>query len=123
MSRTPLAIALASAAALSGCEQQEVTINTGLEDNVATNDVVLPPSIAASKIYRCKDNSVVYIDWLSDQKTANVRTEENGHPTQVTTVEPGKPLTAPTGLSVTGTAAAPSISVTLPGGSAKTCKA
>ena len=28
--------------------------------------VVLPPSIQASKAYRCKDNSLVYIDWLSD---------------------------------------------------------
>ena len=45
--------------------------------------VELPPAIAASKIYRCKDNSVVYIDWLSDNKSANVRTDKNGAATHV----------------------------------------
>ena len=43
----------------------------------------MPPSITASKIYRCADNKVVYVDWLSDKKTANVRTEQGGSPTQV----------------------------------------
>ena len=33
---------------------------------------MLPPAIAASKTYRCKDNSLVYIDWLSDG-TARVK--------------------------------------------------
>ena len=128
MTRT-LTLTLVAAAALAGCDNNGHTIVAGpgadQETNSAANsNVQLPPSIAATKIYRCSgDNSVVYVDWLSDQKTANIRTEENGHPTQVTTAEPGKPLTAPNGLTLTGTAEAPSVTVTLPGGGAKTCKA
>ena len=34
--------------------------------------VELPPAIAASKTYRCKDNSVVRIDWLRGDKGAYV---------------------------------------------------
>ena len=127
MTRTPLLITLVAAAALAGCDSSDHTIVAGPpgdeETNKAANaDVTLPPSIAASKIYRCSgDNSVVYVDWLSDNKTANVRTEESGSPTQVTTAEEGKPLTAANGLSLTGTAAGSSVNVTLPGGAAKTC--
>ena len=34
--------------------------------------VELPPAIAASKTYRCKDNSLVQIDWLQGGKGAYV---------------------------------------------------
>lgn len=72
MTRTPLIIALAATAALAGCNKQSHTIVAGgPEDdnttNVASNGpVALPPSISASKSYRCKDNKLVYVDWLSD---------------------------------------------------------
>ena len=36
----------------------------------------LPPSIAASKTYRCKDNSLVYVDWLSDGSARVKKTRE-----------------------------------------------
>ena len=45
---------------------------------MANANVALPPSITASKTYRCKDNSIVYIDWLSDRKLADVN--EVGEP-------------------------------------------
>jgi len=79
MTRTPLMLALVAAAALAGCNKQSHTIVAGpdgVDDNTADvnlADVKLPPSITASHIYRCKDNSVLYIDWLSDN-TARVRT-------------------------------------------------
>ena len=73
-----------------------------------TRSVVLPPSIAASKTYRCGDNSVVFVDWLSDNKTANVRTDATGSPTQVVAAEPGKPLTG-SGISLTGSATGSSV--------------
>ena len=72
-------LALLAAAALAGCNKEDHTIVAGgpADDDanrVAANaNVELPPSIASSKIYRCKDNSVVYVDWMSDNKTANVR--------------------------------------------------
>lgn len=124
MTRTSLLITLAAAAALAGCDNSAQNIVAGPDTggpNSAAN-VTLPPSIAASKIYRCSgDNSVVYIDWLSDNKTANVRTEQGGAPTQVVAPEPGQPMTEAGGLSLTGTAAASSVSVTLPGQRPKTC--
>jgi hypothetical protein len=116
-------LCLTAAAAIAGCDQQDVTVNTGLEgDNVATNDVVLPPSIAASKIYRCKDNSIVYIDWLSDRKSANVRTDRNGPPTHLVAPAEGEPMVAE-GFSLTGTGAASSVTLTRPGKGSQSCKA
>jgi hypothetical protein len=96
MTRTTLLITLAAAAALAGCNKESHTIGEAeaADNNVASAPVALPPSITASKIYRCADNKVVYVDWLSDNKTANVRTEQAGSPTLVTTAEPGKPRAA-----------------------------
>ena len=71
MTRTPLILALGVAAALAGCNKEDHTIVAGgpqeVPDNALANGpVTLPPSVTASKAYRCKDNSLVYIDWLSD---------------------------------------------------------
>ena len=89
--------------------------------------VELPPAIAASKTYRCKDNSVVRIDWLSD-KTAYV----HGDGQAQTHVKPAVPaegqpastdLVAEGGYLVKGDAAASTISVAVPGKGAQSCKA
>ena len=71
MTRTPLLLTLIAAAAIAGCDNNGQTIvagpdgtDNGAEVNLA--DVELPPSIVASHAYRCKDNSLVYIDWLSN---------------------------------------------------------
>src|SRR5579859_960365 len=101
MTRTPLLIALAAAAALTGCKQESHTIVAGPDvdegqSNVASNGpVALPPSVAASKIYRCADNKIVYVDYLSDNKSANIRTDKAGTPTLVTAPAVGKPMTGP----------------------------
>lgn len=90
MTRNTLLITLTAAAALAGCNKQSHTITadpTG--DNLAANaPVALPPSITGSKSYRCKDNQLVYVDWMSDG-TARVKKtrEEVG-----TTVTPGAEL-------------------------------
>src|SRR6476646_6910161 len=103
MTRTTLLIMLAATAALAGCNKENHTIVAGGPDAdnqanvVANGPVALPPSITATKIYRCADNKIVYVDWMSDNKSANVRTEKEGSPTQVTTTDPGKPMTAPGG--------------------------
>ena len=88
MTRTPLLITLGVAAALAGCNKEDHTIVAGGPDegtaNVAENGpVALPPSVTASKSYRCKDNSLVYIDWLSDG-TARVKKTRNEVGTSVT---------------------------------------
>ena len=126
MTRTPLLITLAAAAALAGCNKDDHTIVAGgpAGDNVAANEpVALPPSIAASKIYRCADNKVVYVDYLSDGKTANVRTEQGGSPTQVVAAEAGKPMTGPAGYEVNGAAGAATAKIAVPGHPSQSCKA
>ena len=127
MTRTPIILMLFASAALAGCEGETIVAGPGVHEEAGAaqvTNVQLPPSITASKIYRCSgDNSVVHIDWLSDNKTANVRTEAGGSVTQLTAAEEGQPLTSTSGMSVAGTPQASSVSVTLPGQSAKTCKA
>ena len=128
MTRTPLLITLAAAAALAGCNNKDHTIvaggpDTG-DDNVAANaPIALPPSIVAGKIYRCADNQVVYVNWLSDNKTATVRTESAGSPIQVTAAEPGQPMTGPAGYEVSGTATDESVKIAVPGHPSQSCKA
>lgn len=129
MTRTITILTLVAAAALAGCNDENHNIGgTGPDDGTTTNamanaNIQLPPSIVATKTYRCADNKLVYVEWLSDNKTANVRTEQGGVPTQVTAAEPGKPMTGPAGYSVSGTASASSATVAVPGHGAQTCKA
>jgi hypothetical protein len=129
MTRNPLILTLVAAAALAGCSKENHTIVAGSDGGdtqtnaAAGGPVELPPSIAASKTYRCSDNGLVYVDWLSDNKTANVRTEENGTPTQVKAVEAGQPMTAPGGFEITGSATAPSVKIAIPGHASQSCKA
>lgn len=70
MTRKTLIIALAATALLAGCKPKTIVAG-GPDDSpdtnaVAAGPVALPPSITATKTYRCKDNSLVYIDWMSD---------------------------------------------------------
>jgi hypothetical protein len=127
MTRNLLPFALAAAAALAGCNKESHTIvagpDTGEDSNAAANaGVQLPPSIVATKLYRCADNSVVTVDYLSDNKTANVRPKE-GAMAQVTTAEPGKPMTSADGFSVEGSPTSGTAKIAVPGHPAQTCKA
>ena len=105
MTRT-LTILIVAAAALAGCNKEDHTIVAGQntvdpQANVVANldNVQLPPSIQASKTYRCKDNSLVYIDWLSDG-TARLKKNKD---------EVGGPVTPAGDPSLTGDAQAATI--------------
>ena len=105
MTRTHLLLPLAAAAALAGCNNKDHTIvaggpdERGTDNNVASNaPVALPPSITASRIYRCADNKLVYIDWMSDG-TARVKKTRD---------EVGTPVTP--GAELKGDAKAASVS-------------
>ena len=96
MTRTLTILALTAAAALAGCNKEDHTIVAGPgadepEANTAAAPVVLPPAIAASKSYRCKDNSLVYVDWLSDG-TARIKKDRNEVGMTVTPADPASPL-------------------------------
>jgi len=120
---------LAAAAALAGCNKEDHTIVAGPDvgesgtNSAANANVQLPPSIVATKLYRCADNSVVTVNYLSDNKSANLRAGENGSLVQVISAEPGQPMTAEGGYSVEGTPAGTSAKIAVPGHPAQTCKA
>jgi len=104
MTRTTL-LALAAAAALAACNSEDHTIVAGPgadEERETANSapVQLPPSIASSKTYRCKDNSLVYIDWLSDG-TARVKKTQTEVGTPVAPGDAGPLKGDPQAASVT----------------------
>lgn len=129
MTRTSVLLTLAAAAALAGCNKQSHTIvdNSEIPEDPATTavngPVVLPPSIVASKVYRCADNKIVYVSWLSDNKSATIRTEQNGTPTAVSAPEAGQPMTGPEGYSLSGNSADSTAKIAVPGHPSQSCKA
>jgi hypothetical protein len=129
-----LSLIALGAAALAACHSQPENIVGGDQPDPMARElanaapVELPPAIAASKTYRCKDNSLVTIDWLQGGKGAYVHGAGQAQ-THLKTAEPveGKPastaLTAEGGYSLSGDATASTVSVTLPGKGAQSCKA
>ena len=112
MTRTLPLIAIA-AAALAGCDQQGHTIQAGGPDDPMANvaapaDIKLPPSIVASHKYRCKDNSVIQIDWLSDGTANSARVTAGEATVSLAQAEANGPYTAE-GASLTGDPQATSI--------------
>jgi hypothetical protein len=130
MNRTIPLLTLFAAAALAGCDQGGQTIvQKGPEDTMAEQlktapPVELPPAITATHPYRCRgDNSLIYVDWLQDNKGVNVRTDKAAASTPLRPDAEGKPpFTAEGGYSLTGTAEAETITVTLPGKDSQTCR-
>jgi len=80
MTRAPLLITLAAAAALAGCNNSDHTIVSGPDEGnkavVSNEPVALPPSISSSKSYRCADNKLIYVDWMSDGSARVKKTRE-----------------------------------------------
>ena len=106
MTRTLTLLTIAAAAALTGCDNSDHTIVSDpagpdpMANAVANaGSVALPPSIAASKVYRCKDNSLVYIDWYSD---GSARAKKERHEVGAPAIPAGDP-------SLQGDAKAPAI--------------
>lgn len=118
-------MAVAALSLLSACNNSEPEVVGGPADPMAEQlanaaPVELPPSVKVSHQYRCKDNSLIFVDFMSDEKTVNLRTEKNGSPTKLVAAEPGQAFTAE-GYSVEGSGK--QITATLPGKSALSCKA
>ena len=77
----------------------------------------LPPSILKSRTYRCRDNSLVYVDFFTDN-TASLRTEQTGAPTPLASEGGSPPFTAD-GYSVS--ANADEAQIALPGKPSQSC--
>lgn len=132
--RFPLLLALGAALTLSACNDGGHTIvQQGPTDTMANEianaaPVELPPSIAASKTYRCDGNKVVEIDWTEQggkPAGANFRVGADTIESTITTApaEGTGPYTGADGAAVSGTKDASSVQVTVPGESAITCRA
>lgn len=121
--RNATAASLAALLALAACNSEPEVIDSNpdpmKEELAKAPPVEPPPMIQASNTYRCKDNSLVYIDFYTND-TAQVRTEKGGTPTLVTAAEEGGAYTAE-GYSVSGNGS--TITLTMPGKGAQSCKA
>lgn len=117
MNKTILFAATAAASiALSACSNEPEVIGNGRIDPQAealknAAPIAPPPMVSSSKIYRCSDNSVFYVDFYSDN-TATIRTEQTGTPTSLTSTNGQPPFTA-SGYSVSGTG--DNVRITAPG--------
>jgi len=127
MTRIPLLLTLAGASTLAGCNKENHTIVAGPPDydtNTAANsNVELPPSIIATKIYRCADNAVITVNYLSDNKSANLQADKAAPSVHVTTDDPAKPMTAAGGYSVQGSPTTGTATIAVPGHPSQSCKA
>ena len=107
MTRTLTIAPLIAALALAGCEAETVVLNPdGTPANeaqeAAVENVQLPPAIVGSGKYRCKDNSLISVDWLSDGTANSARVKpEGGTAIALTQAEAGGPYTAE-GASLAG---------------------
>jgi hypothetical protein len=117
--------------ALAACKPETITggeqPDPMKEELAKAAPVELPPAIAASKTYRCKDNSLVQIDWLADNKGAYVhgdnRTQTHVKPAAAVEGEPASTdLTAEGGYILKGNATASTVNLTVPGKGAQACK-
>ena len=79
--------------------------------------VEAPPMMLASRTYRCRDNSLVFVDFFTNN-TAQLRTSRDGTPTVLTAAGGNPPYTAP-GFSVS--ANSDNISLTAPGKGTLSC--
>lgn len=118
-------IAVAGLTLLSACNKSdEPEVVGGPADPMAEQlanaaPVELPPSVKANKQFRCKDNSLIFVDYMSDDKTAQLRTEKGGAATTLKAAEAGKPFTADGGFEVSGSGN--DVTITVPGKSAQAC--
>jgi hypothetical protein len=120
-----LMLTLGLTAALAACTEDHTIVADGTPKDdfnaAAEGNIVLPPSIQSSRTYRCADNTLVKVDWLSDGKSATVSMAEGGTPVLVSTAEEGKPMSAADGSSLSGTPSAASVKIGLGGKPAQTC--
>jgi hypothetical protein len=106
--RNALPLALVAAFALAGCKQEPESMNTGTVDPQAAElanaapVVAPPPMIKTSHSYRCKDNSLIFVDFMTDDMTANFKKSKDGAVTVFKAPEAGKPYASPDGQTITG---------------------
>lgn len=96
-------IILLTAAAMAGltaCDMKPTQVGPGAETQaksgatpeVPVKPVTLPPSISASKQFRCADNTLALVEFYSDDMSASVKTSATGAATKVTAPAKGETM-------------------------------
>jgi hypothetical protein len=126
MQRTKILAAATVAAFLSlaACNSEPEVINANgidpqADDLAKAPPVELPPSIQASRTYRCKDNSLLYATFYTNN-TVKVAAEQGAAGT-ILTAESGQPPFVADGYSLS--ANAEEVSYTAPGKGTQSCSA
>lgn len=105
--------------ALAACKPTTIGGEQGNDQQATNAAAVLPPAIRDSRVYRCKDNSLVYVDFLADSRTVNLRTKQEGPNVTLTSSDQGKSFSG-SGYEVEGSG--PSITLHSPDGPSQQCK-
>jgi hypothetical protein len=121
MMKSPLLLAAPLLLALGACKEQTIDHNNDSQANTANAaaPVEAPPMIQASRTYRCKDNSLLYADFYTND-TVQVRSAKDQPPTILTAAAGQPPYTAE-GYSLSANDS--QITYTAPGKGAQSCKA
>lgn len=114
---------MAAFLALAGCGGETSTTVDTANDTAELNaaNVATPasiPMIKAQKIYRCKDNSVAYVDFMTDDMTANLRAGKDGKVTVLKAPAAGEAFEAD-GNKLVGNGE--EVTITLSGKGAQSC--
>lgn len=125
ITKTLAAASVAATLLLAACNREPEVVDTNpdpmKEELAKAAPVELPPSIQASRTYRCKDNSLVYIDFYTNN-TAMVRKTKGGEPPEATlTAETAGGEYKAEGYSVSGNGE--QITYSAPGKASQSCKA
>lgn len=117
-------ISAAALLSLAGCNSEPETIVAGPVDPLANEiaaaaPVKLPPAVSASVPFRCKDNSVAFVDFF-DGSFINYRVKRGEPPVHMDKDAEGEGFSG-SGYKLTGTPKA--IALTMPDGGTKTCNA
>ncbi|UUL82882.1 hypothetical protein OKW76_15365 [Sphingomonas sp. S1-29] len=120
------AVAVLAALSLAACQQAEPeVVDSRAPDPLAAAKekaapVELPPAIRGNVAFRCKDNSLLYVEFFDGDKLVNLRDKRGETPTPLRAPEAGQPYVAE-GYSLTGDME--NITVTQPGKGEQTCRA
>jgi hypothetical protein len=114
-----VAASVAALLALSACNNKPAEPNDDPQAEALKNapPVEAPPMIQANRTYRCKDNSLLYADFYTNN-TALVRKEKGGEATTLTAANGQPPYTAE-GYSLSGSG--DQITYTSPGKGSQSC--
>jgi hypothetical protein len=123
--RAVTALALLPFLALAACNSKPTVIQAQDDsDDMKTAvanaaPVTLPPSILATKTFRCADNSVVTVDFYGDNASAAIHQKE-GLPITLKAPAAGQPMTG-SDYVVDGKATDSTVKITEPGKAAQSC--